>query len=127
MTQPVTDRRAARGRPRAADRDRRWIAYVQLSFYAWFLYAFGATQALLRDEEGTTRSVAALHGTTLAVGGLIGALLCARAIDLVGRGHVMRIAAVGASIGILVYTAPGGLPVTPPRRRADLAVRHDRC
>ena len=40
-----------------------WIAYVQLAFWAWFLYAFGATQALLRDEQGTTRAIASLHGT----------------------------------------------------------------
>lgn len=107
MTQTVTVPPTHTGRP---TRDRpTWIAYVQLSFYAWFLYAFGATQALLRDEEGTTRSVAALHGTTLAIGGLIGALTCARAIDRWGRGRVLRVTAVGACLGILVYTSPGGL------------------
>jgi predicted MFS family arabinose efflux permease len=110
VTQAVTGRRAHSGRP---IRDRpTWIAYVQLSFYAWFLYAFGATQALLRDEQGTTRSVAALHGTTLAIGGLIGALACARMIDRWGRGRVLRVTGIGAATGILVYTAPGGLPVT---------------
>ena len=82
------------------------------AFYAWFLYAFGATQALLRDEQGTTRSVAALHGTTLAIGGLIGALTCARAIERWGRGRVLRVTAVGVSLGILVYTSPGGLAAT---------------
>lgn len=87
-----------------------WIAYVQLAFWAWFLYAFGATQALLRDEQGTTRSVAALHGTTLAIGGLIGALLTARAVARWGRGVVMRVSAIAAVASVLVYTAPGAPP-----------------
>jgi predicted MFS family arabinose efflux permease len=101
-------------RPNAPERDRpTWIAYVQLAFWAWFLYAFGATQALLRDEQGTTRSVAALHGTTLAIGGLIGALLTARVIDRWGRGLVMRVSALASAASVLLYTTPSGtLPVT---------------
>ncbi len=111
MTRAASAAQAGPGRP-VHDRPT-WIAYAQLSAYAWFLYGFGATQALLRDEQATTRSVAALHGTTLAIGGLIGALLTARVIDRWGRGHVMRMAAVGAAIGVLVYTVPSGeLPVT---------------
>lgn len=27
-----------------------WISYVQYSFFTWFMYNFGATGALLRDE-----------------------------------------------------------------------------
>lgn len=84
-----------------------WIAYVQLSVYACFLYGFGATQALLRDEQGTTRSVASLHGTSLAVGGFIGALLAAHAIHRWGRGIVLRFTAIGTAASILVYTDPG--------------------
>lgn len=87
-----------------------WIAYVQLAFWAWFLYAFGATQALLRDEQGTTRSIASLHGTALAVGGLIGALLTAPAVARWGRGVVMRVSAMAAVASILVYTWPGAAP-----------------
>ncbi len=90
-----------------------WIEYVQLAFWAWFLYAFGATQALLRDEQGTTRSVAALHGPALAIGGLIGALLTARVIDRWGRGHVLRASALATAAAILLYPVPHGtLPVT---------------
>ncbi len=88
-----------------------WIAYVQLAFWAWFLYAFGATQALLRDEQGTTRAIAALHGTTLAIGGLLGALLTARAVAAFGRGVVMRVAALAAVAALLIYTWPGAAPV----------------
>lgn len=84
-----------------------WIAYVQLAFWAWFLYAFGATQALLRDEQGTSRAVASLHGTAMALGGLVGALLAARAIARWGRGIVLRTTAIAVVAFVLVYTAPG--------------------
>jgi MFS family permease len=83
---------------------------VQLAFWAWFLYAFGATQALLRDEQGTARAVAALHGTTLAVGGIVGAVAASRVVVRWGRGVVMRMAAVGAAAGVLLYTWPGASP-----------------
>ena len=87
------------------------LAYIQLALWAWFLYGFGATQALLRDDQGTSRSVSALHGTALAVGGLIGALLTAAAVTRWGRGVVMRVSALCAAGSILVYTLPGATPV----------------
>jgi predicted MFS family arabinose efflux permease len=90
-----------------------WQAYVQLSFWAWFLYAFGATQALVRDEQGTSRAVASVHGTAMAIGGLIGAALTAKAIARWGRGVVLRASALGVVASLLIYTAPGAtLPVT---------------
>lgn len=110
MTEPWLEggRAGTLNRP---DRDRpTWIAYVQLAFWAWFLYGFGATQALLRDEQGTTRSIASLHGTALAIGGLVGALLTARAVARWGRGVVMRASAIGAIAAVLVYTWPGAAP-----------------
>ena len=89
-----------------------WIAYAQMCCYAWFVYSFGATLALLRDEQGTSRSVSSLHGSLMAIGGLVGGLLTARAIDRWGRGRVLRIATIATAFGILVYTTPGGLSVT---------------
>ena len=87
-----------------------WLVYLQLSSWAWFLYAFGATQALLRDEQGTSKSVAALHGSTFAVGGLVGALVTAPAIRLLGRGMVMRVTALGTAASMLLYTTPDAAP-----------------
>lgn len=87
-----------------------WLVYLQLSSWAWFLYAFGATQALLRDEQGTTKSIAALHGSSFAVGGLVGALVTAPAIRRYGRGVVMRITAIATAAAMLLYTAPHAAP-----------------
>ncbi len=86
------------------------VEYIQLSCWAWFLYAFGATQALLRDEQGTTLTISSLHGSSMALGGLLGALLAARAIRMVGRGALLRISGIVAAMGMLVYTVPGAPP-----------------
>lgn len=91
-----------------------WIAYAQMSCYSWFVYSFGATLALLRDEQGTSRAVSSLHASLMAIGGLAGGLLTARAIDRFGRGRVLRMGAIATAAGILVYTLPGGLPITLP-------------
>jgi len=65
------------------ERDRlTWLTYLQLGCYGYFLYGFGPSLSLLRDEQGTSRAVAGLHGTALAVGSLCAALLAASA-DLV--------------------------------------------
>ena len=51
-----------------------WLTYSQLGIYGYFLYGFGPTVPLLRDEQGFSRTVAGLHGTALAVGALLSAL-----------------------------------------------------
>jgi predicted MFS family arabinose efflux permease len=86
-----------------------WITYVQVSLFAFFLYGFGATQALLRDEQGTSRTVASLHATVFAVANVATGLLIPRLIQRWGRGLVIRYAVIVMSIGIAVYTAPFGL------------------
>ena len=87
-----------------------WVSYVQISLWAWFLYAFGATQALLRDEQGTSRSVGSLHGTALAIGGLIGAAATAPAIRRWGRGVVLRMSGIALMVALLIYTWPDASP-----------------
>lgn len=101
-------------RPGKPVRDRStWVTYLQLSCFAWFMYGFGATQALLRDEQGTTRAVSGLHGTSLAIAGIISGLLTSRFINRFGRGAVLRFGSIGVIVGIVVYTLPsGGYPVT---------------
>ena len=86
-----------------------WISYVQISLFAFFLYGFGATQALLRDEHGTSRTIASLHATVFAVANVVTGLLISRLIARWGRGRVIRFAIIGMSVGIAIYTAPFGL------------------
>lgn len=83
-----------------------WLSYGQLSMWAWFMYALGATVALLRDDQGTSRAAAALHGSALAVSGLVAALLASRLIARLGRGRMLRLASFGVIIGVVGYTWP---------------------
>ena len=115
MTDPRLDGAPApRAGLRVVSRPRRdrptWVSYVQISLWAWFLYAFGATQALLRDEQGTSRSIGSLHGTALAIGGLIGAAATAAAIRRWGRGVVLRLSGIASMLALLVYTWPDASP-----------------
>ncbi len=89
-----------------------WISYVQISLFAFFLYGFGATQALLRDEQGTSRTIASLHAIVFALANVATGLLVPRLIARWGRGRVIRYSVLTMVVGVAVYTAPGGLPVT---------------
>jgi len=89
-----------------------WISYVQISLFAFFLYGFGATQALLRDEQGTSRTIASLHAVVFALANVVTGLLVPRLIARWGRGQVIRFSVFTMAIGVAVYTAPGGLPVS---------------
>ena len=89
-----------------------WITYLQLSLFAFFLYGFGATQALLRDEQGTSRTIASLHAIVFAAANVVAGLLIPRLMERWGRGRVIRYAVIVTSLGIAVYTAPFGLPAS---------------
>jgi predicted MFS family arabinose efflux permease len=86
------------------------VSYASLSAWSWFVYAFGASLALLRDDQGTSAWLGGLHSTALAAGGIVGALLTPRLNHRFGRGRVGRAAAVGTAVCITVYLWPG-MPV----------------
>jgi predicted MFS family arabinose efflux permease len=93
---------------RSPQRDRlTWISYSQLALFAWLMYALGATNALLRDDQGTSRTMAGLHSTSLAVSGIIAGLLASRLIAGLGRGVVLRLASIGLIAGVVAYSWPG--------------------
>jgi len=96
--------------PQRPVRDRpTWISFAQISLFAFFFYGFGATQALLRDEQGTTRTISGLHATVYAIANIVSALLLPSAISRFGRDMVLRVGVIGMCVGLAVYTAPGGL------------------
>lgn len=84
-----------------------WLSYVQLSVYAVMLYAFGATQALLRDEQGIAPALAGLYGTGFALAGIVGAMTASPMVAAIGRGVVIRIAGLTLAVGIAVFAWPG--------------------
>jgi predicted MFS family arabinose efflux permease len=95
------------------ERDARtWLTYAQLGVYGWFLYGFGPSLTLLRDEQGFSRTVAGLHGTALAVGALASALLVAPLAQRFGRVRMIWAGLVLMCLGIAVLTSLTALAAT---------------
>lgn len=87
------------------------LAYAQLGLLGWFVYAFGASLTLLRDDEGLTRTAASTLSIALAVGGTLGSFLAAPVVRRWGRGAMLRAGAVFVAIGCLLYISDGPLPL----------------
>ena len=89
-----------------------WVTYAQIAFFGYFLYAFNPTVALVRDENGWSRSVASLIGALFALGAIAGGLTAGRLVRRFGRGALMRMGTALIVVGLVVYSAGGGvLPV----------------
>jgi predicted MFS family arabinose efflux permease len=89
-----------------------WLAYLQVGCYGYFLYGFGPTVSLLREEQHTSRTLAGLHGTALAAGALISALLVAPLVRRYGRRLVVWGGLVILCLGVLAYVGSDALGVT---------------
>lgn len=102
--------RAAAPVRHAVLRDRStWITYVQVGLFGYFLYSFGPSIALLRDESGTSRAVASLHGTAMAVGSVAVGLAAPYVVRGIGRGRMMRTGSLLVAVGLALYVAGGGV------------------
>lgn len=97
----------ARTRP---TRDRETLfAYASLGLLGWFIYGFGASLTLLRDDQGLTRIAASILSTALAVGGITGSLSAARFVERWGRGLLLRTGALLLAAGSIIYISGGPL------------------
>ncbi|MFF5226129.1 MFS transporter [Dactylosporangium sp. NPDC000521] len=66
-----------------------WVIYVQLSLWCYFLYGFGPVAPLLRDELHISRTLASLHGTGFAVGGIVGGAVIPALTRRYGRNRLI--------------------------------------
>jgi predicted MFS family arabinose efflux permease len=89
-----------------------WITYGHLAIFAYFLYGFGPAVPLIRDELGISRAVASLHGTALAVGGMVGGTAMPALVRRLGRVRVMWTGQAGLAIAVLALWAAHALPAT---------------
>ena len=80
-----------------------WMTYLQLAVYGYFLYAFTPSVTLLRDDEHTSRAVSGLHGTGLAVGAMLTAVVGPRLIARFGRARTIWMSLATLSLGVLVF------------------------
>lgn len=86
--------------------------YGHLAVYGFFLFSFGPAQPLLRDEQGTSRTVAGLHGTALALGAIIAGLANTRLAHRFGPERASWIGMSIAAAGIIDLIALRALPFT---------------
>lgn len=77
-----------------------WISYLQVGFFSWFIFSFGAFLPFIRDEQGLTPTVASLHSATMAVGSICSGILTSHIIRRIGRGLLLRYATFGLMIGL---------------------------
>ncbi|MHB1210817.1 MAG: hypothetical protein ACYC0W_00955, partial [Candidatus Nanopelagicales bacterium] len=82
------------------------VSYGSLAAWSWFVYGLGAMLAFLGDEQGSATWLQGFHGTALAAGGIIGALMAPRFINGFGRGGVMRAGVIGTALSIVIFLLP---------------------
>ena len=86
--------------------------YGVFAAWGWFLFGFGPTVALLREEQGTSRGVAGLHGTAMAVGSGLAGVLAVTLARRFGRRRVVTTGLLVLVAGVGLVVSGGGLPVT---------------
>lgn len=85
------------------------LAYAQLGLLGWFVYGFSASLTLLRDDEGLTRTAAALLSVALALGGLVGSILGPLIVRRIDRATLLRASSLALAGGALLYVSGGPL------------------
>ncbi|GIG39528.1 MFS transporter [Cellulomonas phragmiteti] len=99
-------------RPRLV-RDRLTVGlYTPFAVWGWLLYSFNPSVPLLADELGITAAQAGLHGTAMAVGGLVAAPLTPRAVRGLGRRGAIVAAASVVAVGVVGLLLGPTLPWT---------------
>ncbi len=89
-----------------------WLVYASLGVYGFFVYSFGPTVPLLREDQGTSRAVSGLHSTALAVGAIVSGLVFARLTARFGRGRVLAWGFIGLAVGVGLYVSGDLLTLT---------------
>lgn len=68
-----------------------WLIYSQLAVYGYFVYGFGPSVLLLRDDQQVSRTASGLHGTALAAGAILAGVVGTRLVRRWGRAVVLRL------------------------------------
>ena len=96
LTKPVRDRATL-------------LAYAQMGLLGWFVYAFGASLTLVRDDQGMSRVGISVLSISLALGGIVGSLLAPRFVNSFGRGNLLRASSAAYVVAVLLYASGGPL------------------
>ena len=86
--------------------------YLPIASWAYFLYCLGALLPHLRAEQGTTFTLVGLHGTFVAVGGLVAGIAATFIVRRMRRRGAMAAACALVATGCLALTLVRPLPAT---------------
>ncbi|MEV8630540.1 MFS transporter [Streptosporangium sp. NPDC051023] len=89
-----------------------WLLYLQLGVFATYLYGLSAALPMLRIEQGVSQTVAGLHGTMMAIGGVTTGLALPWLIRRIGRRAATWTGLAGMNAGVLLVVLGDALPVT---------------
>ena len=79
-----------------------WLLALQVATVNFFTGGFGPSQALLREDQGTSLGVAGLHGTAMGVAAIIAGGLNSKLVHRYGRSNTTWI---GLTVLFLLYSA----------------------
>jgi len=88
------------------------FGYSGLATWAWFLYGFGAALPLIREEQGTSRTVMGLHSLCLSCGAMLAGLVALRLVRRFRRRGTTRIGALALSAGTVLLCLADGPAVS---------------
>jgi predicted MFS family arabinose efflux permease len=80
-----------------------WLLALQVATVNFFTGGFGPSQALLREDQGTSLSIAGLHGTAMGVAAIIAGWLNSKMAHRFGRSNSTWIGLIIFSIGIVFF------------------------
>jgi len=96
-------------------RDRVTVAlYANFVAWGWLLYSFAPSVPLLAREMRITKAQAGLHGTAMAAGTVVSALISARLVGRFGRRVTLLVASGVLALGVVILVSAHTLAVSLP-------------
>jgi predicted MFS family arabinose efflux permease len=80
-----------------------WLLALQVATVNFFTGGFGPSQALLREDQGTSLGIAGLHGTAMGIAAIIAGGLNSKLVHRYGRSNTTWIGLTVFSIGIAFF------------------------
>ncbi len=80
-----------------------WLLALQVATVNFFTGGFGPSQALLREDQGTSLGIAGLHGTAMGIAAIIAGGLNSKLVHRYGRSNTTWIGLSVFSIGIVFF------------------------
>ena len=101
--------------PKSFKRDRFfWIVATQTAIVNFYLGGFGPAQSLLRADQGTSLTIAGLHGTAMGVASIAAGYANPRLAHRVGRERLSWIGLLIFSLGMVMFVASPPVFLTLP-------------